>query len=27
MAGIDLSPLILIVGFNLAQPYILRVVC
>jgi uncharacterized protein YggT (Ycf19 family) len=27
MAGIDLSPLILIVGFNLAQPYILRIVC
>lgn len=27
MAGIDLSPLILIVGFNLAQPYVLRVVC
>ena len=27
MAGIDLSPLILIVGFNLIQPYILRVVC
>jgi len=27
MAGIDLSPLILIFGFNLAQPYILRIVC
>tara|TARA_B100001057_G_C22711499_1_gene895971 strand:+ start:168 stop:434 length:267 start_codon:yes stop_codon:yes gene_type:complete len=27
MAGIDLSPLILIVGFNLVQPYILRFVC
>ena len=27
MAGIDLSPLILIVGFNFVQPYILRVVC
>ena len=27
MAGIDLSPLILIVGFNLAQPYVLRIVC
>jgi len=27
MAGIDLSPLILIVGFNIVQPYILRFVC
>ena len=27
MAGIDLSPLILIFGFNLAQQYILRIVC
>ena len=27
MAGIDLSPLILIIGFNFLQPYILRIVC
>jgi uncharacterized protein YggT (Ycf19 family) len=27
MAGIDLSPLILIIGFNFLQPYFLRVVC
>ena len=27
MAGIDLSPLILIVGFNFLQPYVLRIVC
>ncbi len=27
MAGIDLSPLILILGFNFLQPYILRIVC
>jgi len=27
MAGIDLSPLILILGFNLLRPYILRIVC
>ena len=27
MAGIDLSPLILIFGINLLQPYLLRVVC
>ena len=27
MAGIDLSPLILIFGINILQPYILRVVC
>jgi len=27
MAGIDLSPLILIFGFNFIQPYILRFVC
>lgn len=27
MAGIDLSPIILIFGFNFLQPYILRIVC
>jgi uncharacterized protein YggT (Ycf19 family) len=27
MAGIDLSPLILIFGINLLQPYLLRAVC
>ena len=27
MAGIDLSPLILIFGINFLQPYILRIVC
>jgi|TARA_B100000902_G_scaffold327504_1_gene323106 uncharacterized protein YggT (Ycf19 family) len=27
MAGIDLSPLILIIGFNFLQPYVLRIVC
>ena len=27
LAGIDLSPLILIIGFNFLQPYILRIVC
>ena len=27
MAGLDLSPLVLIFGVNLIQPYILRAVC
>jgi len=27
VAGIDLSPLILIIGFQFLQPYVLRIVC
>jgi uncharacterized protein YggT (Ycf19 family) len=27
MAGLDLSPLVLIFGVNLLQPYLLRAVC
>ena len=27
MAGIDLSPLILIFAFNIIQPYVLRIFC
>lgn len=27
VAGVDLSPLILIIGFQFLQPYVLRIVC
>jgi len=27
VAGIDLSPLILIIGFQFLEPYVLRIVC